>query len=295
MAFEAIILNAVSKRYRRGGSWLPWPHRELALTEPEWAVRDLSFRLAPGRILVLLGPNGSGKTTTLKMVSSILFPDEGSILVQGHDTVHEDQAVRQRVGFVLVHERSFFPRLTAEENLEFFAALEEVPRATRTRRVAESLALAGLNDASGKLVMKFSSGMTQRLGLARALLKRPPILLLDEPTRSLDPGSAEQFWHLVRALAQQGTTILLATHSFTEAAAVADEVAILQQGRMVHHDDRPSGRNSSSLRETYFRACGRIGNPLLDELDLAIGDGVDGPPEPPAASSSNSAPTGGPA
>jgi ABC-2 type transport system ATP-binding protein len=236
-------------------------------------------------VLALLGPNGSGKTTTLKLVSTILFPDAGSVLVEGHDTVRQDQEVRQRVGFVLVHERSFFPRLTARENLEFFAALEEIPRVERARRVAAALELAGLDHAAAKLVMQFSSGMTQRLGLARALLKRPPILLLDEPTRSLDPGSAEQFWQVLRSLSREGTTILLATHSFTEAAAVADEVAILQRGRMIHHDDRPVRQDAAALRELYFCVCGRSPDDTLAEPEPLV---ITAGPEPHSLSGSAS-------
>jgi len=172
-----------------------------------------------------------------------------------------------------VHERSFFPRLTARENLEFFASLEEIPRRDRAGRVADALALAGLDHEGGKLVMKFSSGMTQRLGLARALLKRPPVLLLDEPTRSLDPGSAEQFWRLLQTLGRAGTTILLATHSFTEAAAVADAVAILQRGRVIHRDDRPVRQDAAALRELYFRVCGRsAGDSLAAPEPLVIGE-----------------------
>ncbi len=276
MAFEAVILDGVSKRYPRGGGW--WQRwRGATTSQPEWAVHQLSLRVAPGRVLALLGPNGSGKTTTLKLVSTILFPEQGSVLVAGHDTVRDDDAVRRHVGFVLVHERSFFPRLTAKENLNFYAALEEIPRAERARRVAQALELAGLDHATGKLVMKFSSGMTQRLGLARALLKRPPILLLDEPTRSLDPGTAEQFWQLLRGLGREGTTILLATHSFTEATAVADEIAILQQGRLIHLDDRPVRQDAAALRQLYFQVCGRnTGDSLAaPESVLVPGSGTD--------------------
>ena len=109
-------------------------------------------------------------------------------------------AVRERVGFAVATERSFFPRLSARENLDFFATLDDIPRKRRAERVDELLARTALGDAADTLVMKFSSGMYQRLGIARALIKRPSVVLLDEPTRSLDPGSAAQFWNLVREL-----------------------------------------------------------------------------------------------
>src|SRR5579885_2554852 len=111
-------------------------------------------------------------------------------------------------------ERSFFPRLSARENLDFFAALNDVPRRQRSERIDELLARTGLLEAGDTLVMKFSSGMYQRLGIARALIHRPSVVLLDEPTRSLDPGSAAQFWNMVRELPSRGATVVLATHNF---------------------------------------------------------------------------------
>src|SRR5207237_1586313 len=117
-------------------------------------------------------------------------------------------------------ERSFFPRLSARENLDFFAALEEVPRKLRPERIDAMLERTGLQDAADTLVMKFSSGMYQRLGTARALIKQPSVILLDEPTRSLDPASTACFWNLVCELADQGATVILTTHSFQEAVAV---------------------------------------------------------------------------
>lgn len=197
------------------------------------ALRDVSFSVPQGEVLALLGPNGSGKSTTLKLISTVLLPDRGSVCVNAADTRKDAGRVRKQVGFALASERSFFPRLTARENLDFFATLEDVPRSERRERVALSLQMVGLEEHADKQIMKFSTGMHQRLAIARALVKQPRVLLLDEPTRSLDPAGASRFWSLIRQLAETGMTIILATHNFSEAAAVADRVAVLQRGSLL--------------------------------------------------------------
>ena len=165
--------------------------------------------------------------------------------MHGNDTRRDSGAARRNVGFALANERSFFPRLSARENLDFFATLDEVPRKLRKGRIELLLERVGLSDAADTLVMKFSSGMYQRMGIARALLKSPSIVLLDEPTRSLDPASATNFCNLVRGLAEDGAAILIASHNFQETAAVADSVIVLQQGKVAGH-----------LRETGATAFG---------------------------------------
>ena len=187
----------------------------------------------------------------------MLLPDEGTVLVEGLDTQTSAQAVRRHVGFAVATERSFFPRLSARENLDFFAALEDVPRSLRPSKIQSMLEQTGLVDAADTLVLKFSSGMYQRLGIARALIKEPTVILLDEPTRSLDPASAAHFWTLISNLKEQGATILLATHSFNEAAAVGDQVAVLHQGK-VAGTKRLDGENFEELRQFYFDTTGEV-------------------------------------
>jgi len=251
---DAVVFNSVSKAFRHRPALFNWIGRERAgFTQ---ALRDVSLSLPIGGVLVLLGPNGSGKTTALKLISTMLIPDAGSVTVCGSDTQSSGDTVRCKVGFAMAHERTFFPRLTARENLDFFATLENVPKKERSARVDEKLERAGLTAAAETLVMKFSTGMYQRLGVARALLKNPEVLLLDEPTRSLDPGSALRFWDFVRELPAAKTTVILATHNFQEAAAVGDHVAVLQLGALVAQRPSNPGSSIDAMRAFYFEAVG---------------------------------------
>jgi ABC-2 type transport system ATP-binding protein len=233
-----------------------------------FALNQVSLTVPRGQVFVLLGPNGSGKTTTLKLISTVLLPDSGRVLVDDSDTRSDSPRVRARVSFAVANERSFFPRLSARENLDFFATLDNVPRSRRAGRIDELLAAVGLSDAQDTLVMKFSSGMYQRLGLARALMKDPPILLLDEPTRSLDPAAAAHLWTLISALSTSGRTVLIASHNFNEALAVGDAVAVLSRGRIVG-ERLLSGLNNTDLRNFYFQSTGEADDTLAPELRQA--------------------------
>lgn len=220
----SIILDSVHKTFRSGffgtGS------------VETFALCGVSLSVRPGEVLSLLGPNGSGKSTTLRLISTVLLPDRGAVSVNGVNTRVDAQAVRRQVGFALAAERSFFPRLTIRENLMFFATLEGVPWRERGIRADAVLRQVRLGEHAGKQVMKLSAGMHQRLGIARALIKSPRVLLLDEPSRSLDPAASNQLWNLLRDLSGRGITIVLATHNLAEAAAVSGRIAILQNGEL---------------------------------------------------------------
>lgn len=252
---DSIVLESVRKIFRHRPALFNWMGKERG--GETVALDDISLSVAEGKILVVLGPNGSGKTTTLKLVSTMLLPDAGRVVVQGADTQTMPNDVRRHVGFAVAGERSFFPRLSARENLDFFATLDDVPRQSRPERITAMLDRTGLLDAADTLVVKFSSGMYQRLGIARALIKEPSVILLDEPTRSLDPASAARFWRLVRELPSQGATVVLATHSFHEAAAVGDFIAVLHAGRLGGY--RKVGDSSvEELRAFYFQTTGEL-------------------------------------
>lgn len=257
---DRIVFESVRKVFRHRPALLNWFGRERS--GETVALRNLSFSASAGEVIVLLGPNGSGKSTALKLTSTMLLADAGSVRVAGFDALRHGGHVRQQVGIAVATERSFFPRLSARENLDFFAALDEVPRAVRSRRIDEVLLGTGLAEQADTLVMKFSTGMYQRLGIARALVKRPAVLLLDEPTRSLDAATTAHFWTTIRDLARQQTAILLATHNFAEAAAVGDRLLLLQHGELLA--DRPLRRDESmeELRAFYFRLTGEVDESL---------------------------------
>ena len=247
---DSVVLESVTKVFRTRPSLF---RRSAARAENQaLALDDVSLRIPAGAVLALLGPNGSGKTTTLKLIATTLLPDRGSIQVLGMDAQRQASAVRGQVGLAVAAERSFFPRLSARENLEFFAALDNVPRPLRRQRVEQMLAQTGLEEVAGELVMKFSSGMYQRLGIARALVKQPSVVLFDEPTRSLDPGSAARFCSLVLELAG-GVTVVMATHNFEDAVALAQVVVVLLRGKVAAVREIRAGESVEDLRRFYLR------------------------------------------
>ena len=256
---NAVVFESVSKTFRHRPAWFNFMGRERA--GRTHALQDFTLSVPAGSVLVLLGPNGSGKTTALKLIATVLLPDSGRVLVHGFDTLRQSGDVRTHVGFAVASERSFFPRLSARENLDFFATLDDVPHRARADWIERVLDQTGLSHSAETLVMKFSSGMYQRLGLARALIKNPSILLLDEATRSLDPGSTAHFWDLVRSLAGQGTTVLLATHDFNEAVAVGDHLVVLDRGRVAGQRQISDATSVDQLRDFYFDLTGEVGEP----------------------------------
>lgn len=198
------------------------------------ALDGLSLEVKRGEVFGLLGPNGAGKTTLLKILCTLLLPTEGLALVNGHDVVRAPQRVRRAVGYCLESERSFYYRLTGLQNLAFFATLNNLDSRKAAARITEVLEIVGLNGVAATPFMTYSKGMQQKLGLARALLTDPAVLLLDEPTKSLDPGAATEFRRFLRGtLAERlSKTILLVTHSLEEARECCDQGAVMNQGKI---------------------------------------------------------------
>ena len=244
-----VLFDSVQKTF--GKAAFPFLRRPAE----KHALRNMSLEVARGEVLALLGPNGSGKSTALKLIATILLPDQGTVWVNGLDTRNHEHEVRRQVGFALASERSFFPRLTIRENLDFFATLEDVPRSERPRRIDQAIEEVEMEEHANKQVMKLSSGMLQRLAIARALIKRPRVLLLDEATRSLDPAAAWRFWELIRTLASAEASAVLATHSFDEAVAAADRVVILRKGELLG-TRRVAGLSAEQLRDYYCDVTG---------------------------------------
>jgi ABC-2 type transport system ATP-binding protein len=197
------------------------------------ALDGVSLRVEQGEIHGLLGPNGAGKSTLMKILSTVLLPTSGRARVLGHDVVAEHRAVRPLLGVVFGGDRGLYPRLTARQNLRYWAALYHLPTAAGRVRAQELLREFGLVDRADDKVETYSVGMRQRLHLARGLIAEPRVLLLDEPASGLDPLAARQLRDSVRALARQGRTILLATHDLAEAETVCDRVTMVNHGRIV--------------------------------------------------------------
>jgi ABC-type multidrug transport system ATPase subunit len=196
------------------------------------ALDGLSFRVPAGSVLGLLGPNGSGKTTTVSILSTALRPDAGRATIGGLDVVADAARVRRVIGFAGQF-AAVDPNLTGRENLTLIGRLSRLGRAQARVRAGELLESFGLTAAAGRLVRTYSGGMRRRLDLAAALLHRPPVLFLDEPTTGLDPESRFALWDSVRDLSLSGTTVLLTTQYLEEADTLADQVVIISAGKAV--------------------------------------------------------------
>lgn len=197
------------------------------------ALDSLSLRVAPGTVFGLLGPNGAGKTTTVRILSTLLAPSRGSASVLGYDVERDTAEVRQHIGLAIGGDRGFYNRLTGRQNLQYFAALSGLTPSAARARCGELLDLVRLGDRADEKVERYSRGMKQRLHLARALIGRPRVLFLDEPTLGLDPAIAQEFRALVPQLASEGVTVLLTTHYMLEADQLCDELAVIDRGRIV--------------------------------------------------------------
>jgi ABC-2 type transport system ATP-binding protein len=197
------------------------------------AVRGIDFEVGDGELFGLLGPNGAGKTTTIKMLITLLLPTSGSARVLGYDVASEPQQVRERIGYVFGGERGLYERLSALDNLRYFAELYGVEPRRQRARIAELLELVGLTGRERERVEGFSRGMRQRLHIARGLLHDPPVLFLDEPTIGVDPVGARDLRATIASLSEEGKTILLTTHYMFEADALCDRIAVINKGRIV--------------------------------------------------------------
>ncbi|MCW4016352.1 MAG: ABC transporter ATP-binding protein [Candidatus Bathyarchaeota archaeon] len=201
------------------------------------ALNKVNIKICPGELFGLLGPNGSGKTTMIKCLSTILIPDEGTVRVNGFDAQKETSMVRASLGMVVGGERTLYWKLTARDNLMYFASLYKMQRAHAKRRVDELLEMFHLSDRADERLEDYSTGMRQKVTIARALLHDPPILLLDEPTLGLDPGFSRQIRRQIRELSEKhGKTVLLTTHYMDEADQLCDRVAFINSGNIVAVD-----------------------------------------------------------
>ncbi len=195
-------------------------------------VNDLTLTIAPGEVFGLLGPNGAGKSTTIRMLTTLTQPTQGEIVVAGYDVVRQPYGVKQQIGVVL-QQTSVDLDLTVWENMEFHGRMHHLPNPYRQKEIDRWLNYVELGDRRKDLVKTLSGGTKRRLQIARALLHRPKILFLDEPTVGLDPQTRRRLWEIIRGLNQQGMTILLTTHYMEEVEYLCDRIGILDDGTLI--------------------------------------------------------------
>ena len=235
-ATDAIRLHSISKRFRTIGAG-----RDV--------LRGITLQVRRGEIFGVIGLNGSGKTTLLEIVAAAQLPSSGRGTVAGYDLLSQPERVRATVGYCPANLESFYPRLTGKANLEFFAALRNMSPSEAVSQSREILAVINASELSDTLFQRYSTGMKQKLSLARALLGGPAVVLLDEPTRSLDPTARREFQDLLRRIADAGqTSIVLVTHNLDEARRICDRVALLEDGSIAHVWDARHLPPESDLR-----------------------------------------------
>ncbi|MFD3328991.1 ATP-binding cassette domain-containing protein [Streptomyces sp. NPDC058701] len=247
------------------------------------ALRGLDLAVREGTVCGLLGPNGAGKTTAVRVFTTLTSPTGGRALVAGHDVVREPAAVRRAIG-VTGQYASVDGDLTGRENLRLFARLAGLRGAAGRARADELLERFGLTEAAGRVAGTWSGGMRRRLDLAAGLITRPRVLFLDEPTTGLDPGARDHIWTAVRALAAEGTTVLLTTQYLEEADRLADDIVVVDSGRAAA-TGTPAGLKAriGAYAEVHVAARGAVaaaagvldqltgGHPVLDEERLTVG------------------------
>ena len=226
----AIEANDLRKSFPVAAGW------SEILRPKQWreALRGVSVKHAGGRVLAILGANGAGKTTLIKILCTALLPDGGWARVFGHDVVEKPMEVKRRLGMVVNEERSFYYRLSCRNNLEFFASLWDLNGTTAQERIEEVLRLVDLLDRIDDRFDRLSTGMRQRMAIARGLLMNPDILFLDEPTRSLDPVATRQIHAFIREdlVQKHGKTVVVATNNLEESQVLAQDLLVLRQGEV---------------------------------------------------------------
>jgi ABC-2 type transport system ATP-binding protein len=210
--------------------FLRHPFRKDEMT----AVVDVNLKIKKGELFGILGPNGAGKTTLIKMLCTLILPSVGTAHVNGYDIAKDSGKVRRSIGFITSDERSFYWRLTGRRNLRFFASLHNYYSEDAEERIDELLNLVGLEERGDDRFLSYSAGMKQRMAIARGLLNDPAVIFMDEPTRALDPGAAQNVREFVRdrIVGDEGKTVFLSTHHLPEAEELCDRIAIIDEGRI---------------------------------------------------------------
>ena len=219
------------------------------------AVKNVSFVCHPGRVFTLLGPNGAGKTTVLRMIGTIWKPSVGSIKVCGLDTVTHGMEVRKKLGF-LTGSTGLYDRLTPDETISYFGRLNGMDEALIEKRKKELFELLGINDFAHRRVGKFSTGMKQKVSIARTMIHDPQVVVFDEPTSGLDVIAAKSIIELIRDCRKQGKTVILSTHIMSEVNMLADDFAIMHRGDLIYNGlftDFKNAMHEKTLEDEFIR------------------------------------------
>lgn len=224
------------------------------------ALKGISFDVYPGEIFGLLGPNGAGKTTTIKILTTLLAPTSGVAKVLGFDAFGEEKKIRSKINFIFGGERSLYWRLSAEDNLKYFADLYKIPRKAQPDKINYLLKLVELDEVRSQKVESYSKGMKQRLQIARALLNEPDVIFLDEPSLGLDPMGARALKQIIKDIASRGTTVLLTTHYMPEAEELCHRIAIINNGSLIALDTvdalKKGHPSCNTLEDVYVNMIG---------------------------------------
>lgn len=238
------------------------------------AVDDISFEIQKGEIFAFLGPNGAGKSTTIKMMTTMLRPTSGELMLAGHDVTKERDKARKAFGIVF-QDPSLDEELSAYENMDLHAVLYGIPKAERQKRIQELMELVELWGRKDSMIKTFSGGMRRRLEIARGLLHEPRILFLDEPTLGLDTQTRNLMWDYVKKLShEKGMTIFFTTHYLDEAEAVAERIAIIDHGKIVARGTTPelcAQTKTKTLEDAYLKLTG---SKTRDDSDSGNNNGL---------------------
>ncbi|HZZ39987.1 MAG TPA: ABC transporter ATP-binding protein [Acidobacteriaceae bacterium] len=253
----AIAVRDVTMRFPLPKRYREWVLHPLRARRVVTALQHASVEIQAGDRIAVMGPNGAGKTTLLKLISGLLFPSDGDVTVKGLSTLHHNAAARKSVGFVFNEERSFYWRLTGVQNLEFFGALDNLRGKELKERIGELMRLVGLEAAGDQQVGGYSSGMKQRLALARVLIADPEVLILDEPTRALDPVASEEMVELILKDIHRGAqkTLLIATHRPEEAVRLCNKVMVIDGGHIRGFVNLSRLKEEGTALLDYYRQC----------------------------------------
>jgi sodium transport system ATP-binding protein len=224
------------------------------------AVAGISFTCRPGRVFTLLGPNGAGKTTTLRMIATLLKPTSGSISVAGLDAVAQPREVRRKIGFLTGTTR-LYERLTAEETVKYYADLHGMDPGIYVERKERLFSVLGIHEFAGRRIGKLSTGMRQKVSIARTMIHDPEIVVFDEPTVGLDVITARNIIDLIKSCREEGKTVLFSTHIMGEVSLLSDDLAIIHNGKLCYDGTYEAFRGAMktpSLEEEFIRLVGEV-------------------------------------